>query len=75
MYLVNGIYFLHITLYLIKSSSALTCTQCPYSETLAMQPVVLYIRYVTSTNEQTGYIITFAQFEEGDLVENECNIE
>ena len=40
-----------------------------------MEPSVSYIPYATSYHEQTGDIITFAQFEEGDLVENEWNLE
>ena len=28
-----------------------------------------------SSNKQTGDLITFAQFEEGNLIENECNAE
>ena len=39
-----------------------------------MLPSVLCISYATSYNEQTGDIITFAQFEEGNLVENERNV-
>ena len=46
-------------------SSALAYTTCPYSEALAMQPAVSYILYATSSHEQTGNVITFAQFEEG----------
>ena len=38
-----------------------------------MRPAVLYIPCDTSFHEQTCNIITFAQFEEWDLVENECN--
>ena len=30
--------------------------------------------YATSSHEQTGDIITFTPFEEGNLVENECNV-
>ena len=40
-----------------------------------MKPAVLHIPYATSSNEQTGNIITFSQFEEGNLVENELNAE
>ena len=40
-----------------------------------MQPELLYISYTTSFHEQTGDIITFAQFEEGILLENERNLE
>ena len=36
---------------------------------------IVYIFFATSSHEQTGNIITFAQFEEGDLVENERNAE
>ena len=38
-----------------------------------MRPSVSYITYATSSHEQTGNIIHFAQFEEGGLVENERN--
>ena len=41
---------------------------------MAMQPSVSYIPYTTLSHEQTGYIITFAQFEEENLVENKHNI-
>ena len=47
----------------------------PYSETLAMWLEVLHILYATSSHEQIVNIINYAQFEEGDLVENECNAE
>ena len=40
-----------------------------------MLPSVLYIPYAKSSHEHTGDIITFAQFEDGDLVENGCNAE
>ena len=40
-----------------------------------MQPEVSYILYATSYHEQTGDIITFAQFEESNSVENELNAE
>ena len=40
-----------------------------------MQPAVLYIPYARSSHEQTGKIITFAQFEEGNLVGKQCNSE
>ena len=43
-------------------SSALSYTSFPYSEALAMQPAVSYITYATYSHEQTGGIITFAQF-------------
>ena len=40
-----------------------------------MQQTVLYIPYTTSSHEKTGKIITFAQFEEENLVENQRNAE
>ena len=40
-----------------------------------MQISVLYIPYDAPSYEQTGDMITFAKFEEGNLVENECNAE
>ena len=39
-----------------------------------IQPAVLYILYATSYLEQTGEIITFAQFEEEILLKNERNL-
>ena len=40
-----------------------------------MQPSVSYIPCATSSHEQNGNIISFAQFEEVNLVENEHNAE
>ena len=40
-----------------------------------MRPKISYITYATSSHEQTGIIINFAQFEEGNVVENERNAE
>ena len=40
-----------------------------------MRPKISYITCATSYHEQTGIIITFAQFEEGNIVENERNAE
>ena len=57
-----------------KVSSVFAYSSHPYSEALAIQPEVSYIPYTTSSHEQTGNIITFAEFEEGDLVGNECNV-
>ena len=55
--------------------SALAYISRPYSESLAMQTAVFYIPYDASYLEQTDNIISFAQFEEGGLVENKCNAE
>ena len=40
-----------------------------------MLPEVFYIPYATSSHEHTGNIITFSQFEEGNLVEKERDSE
>ena len=48
--------------------STLAYTSQPYSEAMAMRPAVSYTHYDTSPREQTGNIITFAQFEEGNLL-------
>ena len=54
-----------------KNSIVLSYKSRLYSEALAILPTVVYITYATSSHEQTGDIITFEQFEEGNLVENE----
>ena len=51
-----------------KKSSALAYTSQPYSESMAMRPAVTYTPYGTSSREQTGDIITFAHFEEGNIL-------
>ena len=41
-----------------------------------MPPAVTYTLYATSPKEQTGYVITFTQFDEGNiLTENRNNAE
>ena len=35
---------------------------------MATRPAVTYTPYATSSKEQTGNVITFAQFEEGNLL-------
>ena len=49
-------------------SSALSYTSHPYTEAMAMRPTVTYTPYTTSSKEQTGDVITFTQFEEGNLI-------
>ena len=57
-------------------SSALSYTSQPYSEAMAMRPSVTYTLYATSSKEQTGDVIMFTQFEEGNLLtETRNNIE
>ena len=48
-------------------SSALSYTSRPYSEAMAMPQAVTYTLYATSLKEQTGDVITFTQFEEGNI--------
>ena len=54
-------------------SSALSYTSRPYAEAMAMCPAVTYTLYATSSKEQTGDVITFAQFEEGNLLSETRN--
>ena len=44
-----------------------------YDEAMAMRPAVRYTPYATSSKEQTGDVITFAQFEEGNLLSETRN--
>ena len=53
-------------------SSALSYTSRPYAEVMAMRPTVTYTPYTTSSKEQTGNVIMFAQFEEGYLLTETC---
>ena len=53
--------------------SALSYTSRPYAEAMAMRPAVTYTPYVTSSKEQTGDVITLAQFEEGNLLSETRN--
>ena len=56
-------------------SSALSYTSRPYSEAMAMRPEVTYTPYATSSREQTGDVIMFTQFEEGNILTKTCNDE
>ena len=49
-------------------SSALAYTSRPNSEATAMRPAVTYTPYATSSREKTCNVITFAQFEEGNIL-------
>ena len=49
-------------------SSELAYMSRPYSEAMAMCPAVIYTPNGTPLREQTYNIITFAQFEEGDIL-------
>ena len=53
--------------------SALSYTSQPYAEAMAMRPAMTYTPYVTSSKEQTGDVITFAHFEEGNLLSETRN--
>ena len=54
-------------------SSALAYTSQPYSEEMVMRPAVTYTPCARSSREQTDYIITFTQFEEGNILTKTCN--
>ena len=49
-------------------SSALSYTSRPYSEAMEMRPVVTYTPYATYLKEQTGDLIAFTKFEEGNIL-------
>ena len=53
--------------------SALSYSSRPYAEAMAMRPAVTYTPYATSSKEQTGDVITFTQFEEGNLLSETRN--
>ena len=44
----------------------------PYSEAMAMRPSVTCTPYAESSKEKTGDIITFANFEEVNLLSETC---
>ena len=48
--------------------SELSYTSRPYSEAMAMRLEVTYTPYAMSSKEKTGDVITFAHFEEGDIL-------
>ena len=54
-------------------SSALSYTSRPYSEAMMMLLAVTYTPYATSSKEQTGGVITFAHFEEANILTKTCN--
>ena len=60
-------------LYLKEKSGALAYTSQPYPEAMAMRPAVTYTPYTMSSKEQTGDIITFAHFEEGNILTENHN--
>ena len=51
-----------------SSFSSLSYTSRPYLEAMVMRPSVTYTPYAMSSKEQTGDVITFTQFEEGNLL-------
>ena len=53
--------------------SALSYSYRPYAEAMSMRPTVTYTLYATSSKEQTGDVITFTQFEEGNLLSETRN--
>ena len=59
--------------FLMNCFSELAYTSQPYSETMAMRPYVTHTTCDTSSREQTGNIITFTQFEEGNILTKNCD--
>ena len=53
--------------------SALAYTSQPCSEVMTMRPAVTYTPCAKSSREQTGNIITFTQFEEGNILTKNCD--
>ena len=53
--------------------SAFEYTSQTYEKAMAMRPAVSYITHATSTKKQTGNIITFTHFEEGNLLSETLN--
>ena len=54
-------------------SSALSYMSRPYAEAMAMRPAVTYTPYATSSKGKNGDVITFTQFEEGNLISETSN--
>ena len=54
-------------------SSELAYTSRPYSEAMTMRPAVTYTPCATSQREKTGGIITFAQFEQVNILNKTRN--
>ena len=54
-------------------SISLAYTSQPYSEEMAMRWSVTYTTCATYSREKTGNIITFAQFEEGNILSETSN--
>ena len=53
--------------------SALSYSSRPYAEAMAMRPAVTYTPYATTSKEQASNVITFAQFEMGNLISETRN--
>ena len=54
-------------------SNALSYTSRPYSEAMAIRLAVTYTPYATYFKEQTGDLITFTKFEEGNILNETRN--
>ena len=65
--------FLYDVVFDESFSSVLSYTSQPYAEAMVIRPTVTYTPYATSSKEHTGNVITFAQFEEGNLISETCN--
>ena len=49
-------------------STALAYKSRPYSEAMVMRPALTCTPYATSSKEETDDVITFTQFEEGNII-------
>ena len=56
-----------------RESSTFAYKSQPYSEAMVMHLVVTCTPFSMSIREQTGNIITFVQFEEGNTLTKTCN--
>ena len=65
--------FLYGVMFDESFSSALSYTSRLYAEAMVMRLAVTYTPYATSSKEQTGDVITFAHFEEGNLISETRN--
>ena len=58
---------------LTKKINALAYTSRPYPKVMVIRPAVTYTLYATSLKEQTGNVVMFAQFEDGNILTENRN--
>ena len=74
MYHTQGIKYLHMMLFLMRFFLVRWHMSQPYAEAMDMHPAVSYTPYAISSRGETGNIITFAQFEEGNSLSETHNL-